>query len=104
MFSVDSESYSKPWAELKALGLDAIRQGELVIDVSAWTEASSAHLAVMVYWWQSAKTIDRSVTVTGMNHTFKTLARVRLRSAAKRWQQRWEMRSPLGRRIAFRRP
>jgi ABC-type transporter Mla MlaB component len=74
VFSVDSESYSKPWAELKALGLDAIRKGELVIDVSAWTEASSAHLAVMVYWWQSAKTIDRSVTVTGMNPTFKTLA------------------------------
>mgnify|MGYP001253611138 FL=1 len=74
MFSVDSESYFKSWAELEELGLDAIRQGELVIDVSAWTEASSAHLAVMVYWWQSAKTIDRSVTVTGMNPTFKTLA------------------------------
>ena len=74
MFSVDPESYSKPWAELKALGLDVIYQGETVIDVSAWKEASSAHLAVLVYWWQLAKKTDRSVTVTGMNPTFKTLA------------------------------
>lgn len=75
MFSVDSESYSTSWTELKALGLDAIRQGETVVDVSAWKEeASSAHLAVMVYWWQSAKKINRSVTVTGLNPTFKTLA------------------------------
>jgi len=74
VFLVDSESYLKPWAELKALGLDAIRQGETVIDVSAWKEASSAHLAVMVYWWQSAKKTGHSVTMIGMNPTFKTLA------------------------------
>ena len=74
MFLVNFESYSKSWAELKALGLDAIRQGETVIDVSAWKDASSAHLAVMVYWCQSSKKIDRSVTVIGMNPTFKTLA------------------------------
>jgi ABC-type transporter Mla MlaB component len=74
VFSVDSESYSKSWVELKALGLNAIRQGETVIDVSAWNEASSAHLAVMVYWWQAAKKTDRSITVAGLNPTFKTLA------------------------------
>ena len=74
MFSVDSESYSKSWVELKALGLDAVHQGETIIDVSAWSGASSAHLAVMVYWWQSAKKTNRSLVVTGMNPTFKTLA------------------------------
>ena len=74
MLVVDASAYAKPCVELKTLGVDAIRRGETVIDVSAWTEASSAHLAVMVYWWKSARTMDQSLTVTGLNPTFKTLA------------------------------
>ena len=34
----------------------------------------SAHLAVMVYWWKSARAMNQSLTVTGLNPTFKTLA------------------------------
>ena len=71
---VDASAYAKPWVELKTLGVDAIRRGETAIDVSAWTEASSAHLAVMVYWWKSARAMEQSLTVTGLNPTFKTLA------------------------------
>ncbi len=74
MLVVDVSACAKPWAELKTLGVDAIRRGETAIDVSAWTEASSAHLAVMVYWWKSARAMDQSLTVTGLNPTFKTLA------------------------------
>ena len=74
MLIVDASAYAKPWAELKTLGVDAIRRGETAIDVSAWTEASSAHLAVMVYWWKSARAMEQSLTVTGLNPTFKTLA------------------------------
>ena len=74
MFVVDASAYDKPWTELKTLGVDAIRRGETAIDVSAWTEASSAHLAVMVYWWKSARAMEQSLTVTGLNPTFKTLA------------------------------
>lgn len=74
MLVVDASTYAKSWAELKTLGVDAIRRGETAIDVSAWTEASSAHLAVMVYWWKSARAMDQSLTVTGLNPTFKTLA------------------------------
>ena len=74
MLVIDASAYAKPWTELKTLGVDAIRCGETVIDVSAWTEASSAHLAVMVYWWKSARAMDQSLTVTGLNPTFKTLA------------------------------
>ena len=74
MLVVDASTYAKPWAELKTLGVDAILRGETAIDVSAWTEASSAHLAVMVYWWKSARAMEQSLTVTGLNPTFKTLA------------------------------
>ena len=74
MLVVDASAYAKQWVELKTLGVDAIRRGETAIDVSAWTEASSAHLAVMVYWWKSARAMEQSLTVTGLNPTFKTLA------------------------------
>ncbi|HAN81425.1 MAG: hypothetical protein CMD54_05285 [Gammaproteobacteria bacterium] len=74
MFSVDSESYNKSWTDLKSMGISAIDQGESTIDVSAWTQASSAHLAVLVFWWQLARKSDRKLTLTGLNPTFKTLA------------------------------
>jgi len=74
VFSVDASAYEKSWRELKSLGIDAVRRGETVIDVSAWDYASSAHLAVMVYWWKSARAMNQALTVTGMNPTFKTLA------------------------------
>ena len=76
MFVVDAGAYAKPWAELKTLGVEAVRRGETAIDVSAWTEASSAHLAVMVYWWKFARAMDQSFTVAGLNPTFKTLAKL----------------------------
>tara|TARA_B100000925_G_C21589899_1_gene295797 strand:+ start:272 stop:493 length:222 start_codon:yes stop_codon:yes gene_type:complete len=56
------------------MGISAIDQGESTIDVSAWTQASSAHLAVLVFWWQLARKSDRKLTLTGLNPTFKTLA------------------------------
>jgi ABC-type transporter Mla MlaB component len=74
VITVDAAAYQKSWCELKLLGVDAIKSGETMIDVSAWEQASSAHLAVMVYWWKSARAMNRSLTVTGMNPTFKTLA------------------------------
>ena len=74
MFAVDSESYNKSWTELKSIGISAIEQGESKIDVSAWTEASSAHLAVLVFWWQSARKSGRNLRLIGLNPTFKTLA------------------------------
>ena len=74
MLIVEASAYAKQWAELKTLGLDAIQRGETAINVSAWTEASSAHLALMVYWWKSAHAMNQSLKVTGLNPTFKTLA------------------------------
>lgn len=74
MFVVDSESYYRSWTDLKSMGISAIEQGESIIDVSAWTQASSAHLAILVFWWQLARRSGRNLTVTGLNSTFKTLA------------------------------
>jgi ABC-type transporter Mla MlaB component len=74
MYTMDASAYTKSWSELKTLGVEAIKRGETEIDVSAWDQASSAHLAVMVYWWKSARAMNQSLTVTGMNSTFKTLA------------------------------
>ena len=74
MYTIDALAYIKSWPELKALGVEAIKRGETEINVSAWDQASSAHLAVMVYWWKSARAMNQSLTVTGMNPTFKTLA------------------------------
>ncbi|MBE59142.1 MAG: hypothetical protein CMD66_07070 [Gammaproteobacteria bacterium] len=74
MFAVDSESYNRSWTELKSIGISAIELGESKIDVSAWTQASSAHLAVLVFWWQSARKSGRNLTLIGLNPTFKTLA------------------------------
>ena len=71
---MDASAYTKSYSELKTLGVEAIKRGETEIDVSAWDQASSAHLAVMVYWWKSARAMNRSLSVTGMNLTFKTLA------------------------------
>jgi ABC-type transporter Mla MlaB component len=71
---MDASAYTKSYSELKTLGVEAIKRGETEIDVSAWDQASSAHLAVMVYWWEFARAMNRSLTVTGMNLTFKTLA------------------------------
>ena len=73
MFTVDSESYTRSWTDLKSMGISAIEQGEYTIDMSAWTQASSAHLAVLVFWWQSARKSGRNLTLTGLNPTFKTL-------------------------------
>ncbi|MEK9556510.1 MAG: hypothetical protein VW313_11825, partial [Gammaproteobacteria bacterium] len=61
MLTVDASTFKKPWSELKALGADAVKNGETVIDVSAWEQATSAHLAVLVYWWKSARAMDRSL-------------------------------------------
>ena len=74
MYIIDALAYTKSWPELKALCVEAIKRGETEIDVSTWDQASSAHLAVMVYWWKSARAMNQSLTVTGMNPTFKTLA------------------------------
>ena len=74
MFTVDCESYERSWTELKSIGISAIEQGESKIDISAWTQASSAHLAVLVFWWQSARKSGRNLTLIGLNPTFKTLA------------------------------
>ncbi|MBH95756.1 MAG: hypothetical protein CMD87_00655 [Gammaproteobacteria bacterium] len=74
MFAVDSQSYHKSWTDLKSMGMSAIDRGESTIDVSAWTQASSAHLAVLVFWWQSARKSGHKLTLTGLNPTFKTLA------------------------------
>ena len=74
MYTMDASAYTKSWSELKALGVEVIKRGETEIDVSTWDHASSAHLAVMVYWWKSARAMNQSLTVTGMNPTFKTLA------------------------------
>ena len=74
MYSVDASAYTKSWSELKTQGVEAVKRGETEIDVSAWDQASSAHLAVMVYWWKSARAMNQSLTVTGMNPTFMTLA------------------------------
>jgi len=74
MFAVDSESYNRSWQDLKSIGISAIEKGENAIDLSAWTQASSAHLAVLVFWWQSARRSGRNLTLTGLNPTFKTLA------------------------------
>ena len=74
MFVVDSESYYRSWTDLKSMGMSAIDRGESTIDVSAWTQASSAHLAVLVFWWQSARKSGHKLTLTGLNPTFKTLA------------------------------
>jgi ABC-type transporter Mla MlaB component len=74
VYTIDASAYTKSWSELKTLGVEAIKRGETEIDVSAWDQASSAHLAVMVYWWKSTRAMNRSLTVIGMNPTFKTLA------------------------------
>ena len=74
MFAVDAESYQHSWSALKTLGIEAIQRGETVIDVSAWEHASSAHLAVLVFGWQRARKMKKTLTITGLNPTVQTLA------------------------------
>ena len=74
MWAVNPDDYEKSWAKIKQLGVEAIDQGAESVDITAWTEASSAHLAVLVFWWQIAKSRNRVLKITGMNPAFKTLA------------------------------
>jgi|TARA_B110000503_G_C6899562_1_gene310128 ABC-type transporter Mla MlaB component len=66
--------YLTPWPTLKKYGVEAIVAGETTIDVSAWTEASTAHLAVLVLWWREAQSRGTRLNFLGLNSTFQTLA------------------------------
>ncbi len=74
MWCPDAALFDASWEQLKASGEDALARGESEFDVSQWPQASSAHLAVMLYWWQSAKTHGKTLTIHGLNPTFLTLA------------------------------
>ena len=74
MWAVTAEDFSKPWAQLKQLGLEAIAQGQTEISLAAWPQASSAHLAVLVCWWQAADARGSTLVFSGLNPTFRQLA------------------------------
>lgn len=74
MWRVVASDFNLPWAELKSKGLVELARGTTHIDVSEWTEASSAHLAVLVYWWQSAQKTGQTLVFSGLNPTFQQLA------------------------------
>ncbi len=74
MWAVTASHYDKSWPELKKFGIEAINEGANSIDLTAWSDASCAHLAVVYYWWQAAKSRGLTLKITGMNSTFQTLA------------------------------
>lgn len=74
MVAFAAEDYGLPWSALKQKGLDAIKTGETVFDLSRWEHASSAHLAVLVLWWKQARTAGRTLEFVGLNDTFGQLA------------------------------
>ena len=71
---VSAEDFAADWAGLKQRGLDAVARGVTEIDLAAWTDASSAHLAVLVCWWQSADGRGQPLMFLHMNPTFQQLA------------------------------
>ncbi|NBS11819.1 MAG: STAS domain-containing protein [Gammaproteobacteria bacterium] len=75
-WSVPAALYSAPWPELKRAGIEALEQGTQVIELQAWTAASSAHLAVLLVWWSAARTRGIALTFQNMNQQFQTLARL----------------------------
>ncbi len=74
MWAVTASDYDKSWLEIKNFGVEAINEGANSIDLAAWSDASSAHLAVICFWWQTARSRGLTLKITGMNATFKTLA------------------------------
>lgn len=76
MRAVNLDDYEKSWSDIKKFGVEAIDKGVDSIDLNAWTEASSAHLAVLVFWWQVARSRGQSLKIIGMNPAFKTLAKL----------------------------
>ncbi len=74
MWCPNSSDYQLTWAQLKAKGLAQIEQGENTIDLTEWAHATSAHLALLVYWWQAAHARGQSLRFTGLNPTFQQLA------------------------------
>jgi len=68
--------FAAPWATLKDAGLAQIKSGQSDFDLSAWTEASSAHLAVLLVWWSSAQRLGHGLQLHGLNPHFQTLARL----------------------------
>ncbi len=74
MWRLAASDYDLDWAALKAKGLAQIDAGVGTIDLSEWTKASSAHLAILVFWWQSARARGHSLAFSGLNPTFQQLA------------------------------
>ena len=74
MWAVTADDFVRPWDQLRELGLSAIGRGETEIDLSAWDQATSAHLAVLVFWWQAADRSGARLVFSGLNPTFKQLA------------------------------
>tara|TARA_B100000575_G_C22843913_1_gene494383 strand:- start:257 stop:535 length:279 start_codon:yes stop_codon:yes gene_type:complete len=75
-WSPAKSDYELPWIDLKLLGLTAIDQGAKELNLSTWDQASSAHLAVILVWWNYSIKKTNGVKVTGLNETFKTLAKL----------------------------
>lgn len=74
MWVVTADDFTKPWDQLKTIGLAAIAEGETEIDLAAWDQATSAHLAVLVFWWHAADRSGTRLVFSGLNPTFKQLA------------------------------
>lgn len=74
MWCPDTALFDASWKHLKASGEDALARGESEFDVSGWSRASSAHLAVMLHWWKHAQAQGKTLTIHGLNPTFLTLA------------------------------
>ena len=65
-----------PWIDLKRLGKSKIDQGVTGLDFSAWDDATSAHLAIILTWWNYASYCNCKIEITGLNETFTTLAKL----------------------------
>jgi ABC-type transporter Mla MlaB component len=75
-WAVSELLYSASWVDLKRAGIDALDRGARVIDLQAWSEASSAHLAVLMVWWSYAQSLGTDLSFQGLNQQFQTLARL----------------------------
>jgi ABC-type transporter Mla MlaB component len=75
-WAVPEALYAASWPDLKRAGVDALEGGAREIDLQAWSDASSAHLAVLLVWWSHAQSLGMDVSFHGLNQQFQTLAKL----------------------------
>lgn len=76
IWSLSELDYSLSCTTLKNMGKTKIDQGVTEFNFSAWDDATSPHLAIILVWVNYAHEQNYKIKISGLNGTFLTLARL----------------------------